>query len=187
MISLRSLVLLMLASTSIHAAESPIPTKVNWQDFRGDVYRIGDLFLAGQPLSQQAMNHLQAVGVTTIINLRTPEEMENRESTPIDEAARSHDLDISYHHLPSGGSSYPYSPQTVSQLAEILERSEGKVLLHCNSGRRATHLWVAYLVNHKGLEIDQAVNLGRAANFGSVPLEGYLGESATVQHLVPSN
>lgn len=150
------------------------PQALQWKEFRGITYQAGDLYIAGQPLSQAAMDHLKTAGVTDIVNLRTPEEMADRKSTPIEEEKLSASLNIAYHHLPSGGEKHPYSDDTVAAFAEVLDLAEGPVFLHCNSGRRAAHLWVAYLVRHQGMSLSDAVTLGKSANFGAVPLEGYL-------------
>jgi uncharacterized protein (TIGR01244 family) len=156
-------------------AQNPVePRALDWQDFRGKVYQSGNFFISGQPLTQAAMVRLESEGIKTIINLRTVEEMADRESTPIDEAALSDDLGFEYVHLPSGGDETPFSPGTTAALAEVLDKAKGKVLLHCRSGRRASHLWVAYLVEYLGMDVNSAVRLGQAANFGRMPLEGYL-------------
>ena len=130
---------------------------------------------------------MKSAGIATIVNLRTPGEMTNRQSTPIDEETLARQLDLDYHHLPSGGPDYPYSPTTLEHFASILEAAPGKVMLHCNSGKRATHLWVAYLVKYEGLPIEQAVKLGQKANFGQVALEGFLAEPMQYRHLSKPN
>jgi protein tyrosine phosphatase (PTP) superfamily phosphohydrolase (DUF442 family) len=81
-----------------------------------------------------------------------------------------------YVHTPAGGPDNPYSPAAVDQLAAAIAASQGKVLLHCASARRASHLWIAYLVRHQGLTLEQAMRHGRAVNFGELPLEGFLGQ-----------
>jgi len=151
-----------------------VPTRLDWTGFRGGAYLTDNLILTGQPLSEQAMQRLSAEGVSTIINLRTPEEMADTTSTPINEAMLSDQLGIRYIELPSGGPEYPFSQETVRQFAQAYSKTEGHVLLHCNSGRRATHLWIAYLVAYRNMDINEAVLLGQSANFGHQPLEGYL-------------
>ena len=170
--------LLGLVATAATAAEPPVP--VEWQDFRGNLYRSGNIIIAGQPLSEAAMQKLEAEGVSTIVNLRTPAEMQNRESTPIAEEQLAGRLSIDYHQFPTGGPDYPYSPATVSAFNSVVENASGPVFLHCNSARRATHLWVAWLHQHRGLSIDEAIELGRQANFGGVPLEGFLARPLTI-------
>ena len=155
-------------------AEPVAPIKLDWQGFRGGIFQSGDLFIAGQPLSRAAMEKLKASGVTTIINMRTDAEMADKRSTPIDEVALIESLGMSYIHIPSGGEAHPYSSTAVEQFANAMDEAQGKVLLHCNSARRATHLWVAHLIDNEHLSAGQAISLGRAANFGGMPLEGYL-------------
>ena len=43
-----------------------------------------------------------------------------------------------------------------------MEKANGRVLLHCASGLRATNLWVAYLVRHRSLEPAEALRQGQA-------------------------
>ena len=164
-----------LSLLALHAKGEQVPIKLDWTGFRGGAYITNNLILAGQPLNEQVMQKLSAEGVSTIINLRTPEEMADSVSTPIDEAMLSDQLGIRYVQLPSGGPENPFSDETVRQFAEAFSGTEGKVLLHCNSGRRATHLWVAYLATHLKMDINEAIILGQSANFGHLPLEGYLG------------
>ena len=152
----------------------PMPQMLETKEYRGGIAKTGDLYIAGQAMVEGALKKLRAEGVTTVINLRTREEMANRKSTPIDEEKLLEELDMKYVHIPSGGRKNPFSPATLDAFAAAMEQSDGKVLLHCNSARRATHIWVAYLVKHKNLPLEEALTYGRAVNFGATPIEGYL-------------
>jgi uncharacterized protein (TIGR01244 family) len=155
-------------------AEVPMPQRLDTKDYRGGIAKTGDLYIAGQPLVADALRKLKAEGVTTVINLRTDKEMNNRKSTPIREEKILMDLGLNYIHIPSGDEKNPFSPATLVAFADALDHSDGKVLLHCNSARRATHLWVAYLVKYQHLSLQDALKYGRAVNFGKQPIEGYL-------------
>lgn len=152
----------------------PMPQMLETKDYRGGISKTGDLYIAGQPMVEDALRKLKAEGVTTVINLRTEEEMANRKSTPIDEAKILEKLGMKYIHIPSGGKKNPFSPATLESFASAMDQSDGKVLLHCNSARRATHIWVAYLVKYKNVPLEEALTYGRAVNFGATPIEGYL-------------
>ena len=152
----------------------PMPQMLETKEYRGGIAKTGDLYIAGQPMAEDALRKLKAEGVTTVINLRTIEEMANRKSTPIDEEKVLQKLGLKYVHIPSGGKKNPFSPATLDSFATAMEQSDGKVLLHCNSARRATHIWVAYLVKHKNIPLEEALTYGRAINFGVTPIEGYL-------------
>jgi len=152
----------------------PMPQMLETKEYRGGIAKTGDLYIAGQPMTEDALRKLKAEGVTTVINLRTIGEMANRKSTPIDEEKVLQKLGLKYVHIPSGGKKNPFSPATLDAFATAMDQSDGKVLLHCNSARRATHIWVAYLVKHKNIPLEEALSYGRAINFGATPIEGYL-------------
>ena len=158
----------------VSTGKIPMPQMLETKEYRGGIAKTGDLYIAGQPMVEDALRKLKAEGVTTVINLRTREEMANRKSTPIDEEKLLQELDLKYVHIPSGGRKNPFSPATLDAFAAAMEQSDGKVLLHCNSARRATHIWVAYLVKHKNMSLEEALTYGRAVNFGATPIEGYL-------------
>ncbi len=147
--------------------------------------RVGeDVFVTGQP-TERALRDLKAQGVTTIVNLRTPEEM--KAQVPFDEAALAAELGMRYVNLPVRGTAdYPYSPATVSAFAEAVKSANGKVLLHCTIAWRASHLWAAYLIQERGIPVDTALANARAINLmdthrmgasGRQPLEDFLGRT----------
>ena len=143
-----------------------------------NTYRDGRVIIAGQP-GEKALAGLRDLGVTAVVNVRTPREMENREIVPFDEAAAVGRLGVEYVTIPLGGSDHPYTPAAVDELAAVLDRADGDVLLHCGMGGRAAYLWVAYLVREKGIAIDEAWARGRAIAIGPDPLEGLLGRPLT--------
>ena len=148
--------------------------------FQGKFASVGDdLFIAGQP-TEKALRQLKAKGVTTVINLRTPEEMAQ---VGFDEAALLKELGIAYVHIPMRGSAEnPYGPKQLDQFAATLASAKGKVLLHCTVAWRASHLWAAYLIRDRGVPVATAIahtrkiNLRDEAPFGGQqPIEGFLG------------
>ena len=178
-----SLLILSSLSTLLSAEnQTAHPQKLALAGFQSGIYQTDKLFIAGQPLSGVAIKELKRLGLTTIVNIRTTPEVTNRKLTPFDESALSAALGLEYVHLPSGGKDTPYDPATVTAFAAVMDAADGKVLLHCASGRRAAHLWVAYLVNYQDVPLATAIDLGRGANFGSVPLEGYL--KGSIDHLL---
>lgn len=165
------------AETAVAVME-PLPEKLEVEGFQAVLASAGDVYIAGQP-SREALDWLQSEGVTTVVNLRTQPEMDNRDRVPFDEAAALDSLGIAYVHIPLGGEDTPYSPEALARFAEALEMSEGKVLLHCTVGWRASHMWVAYLARYRGMELNEAVAHGEAINLGSLPMEGLLGGELT--------
>jgi uncharacterized protein (TIGR01244 family) len=169
-----SVVTLLLACCA--AAEAPpVPQRLDNDEFQEVLAVSGDLYIAGQP-SEAGLEWLKEQGVTTVVNLRTQPEMDNRSAVPYDEKAAVERLGMTYVHLPQGGPDTPYSPATVDAFARAIEISSGRTLLHCTVAWRASHLWTAYLMRYRDLTLHGAVELGRTVNLGTPPLEGFLGE-----------
>jgi len=143
--------------------------------------RVGeDMFVTGQP-TERALRELKEQGVTTVVNLRTPEEMTR--NVKFDEAALVASLGMQYVYLPvRGNDQFPYSPATLTKFADAVSNAKGKVLLHCTVAWRASHLWAAYLIN-RGIPVDSALANARAINLmdehrmgsnGRQPVEDFL-------------
>jgi uncharacterized protein (TIGR01244 family) len=151
--------------------------------FQAAYARVGDdIFIGGQP-TEKALRDLKAQGVTVVVNLRTPEEMQN--DVKFDEAKLIAELGMKYVFIPGrGNAEFPYSPDAVTKFAEAVAKADGKVLLHCTVAWRASHLWAAYLIREKGVPEVQALANARAINLmdehrmtddGRQPVEDYLG------------
>ena len=151
--------------------------------FQDRYAKIGDdLFIGGQP-TQKALREMKALGVTTIVNLRSPSEMQR---IGFDEAKLIEELGIKYVYLPvRGDAQFPYTPETLAKFTDALKTAEGKVLLHCTVAWRASHLWGAYLIQ-AGVPAADALQHARAINLmddhrmdssGRQPIELFLGKS----------
>ena len=142
------------------------------------VVRLGDdVFIGGQP-TERALRELKEQGVTTVVNLRTPEEMTR--FVTFDEAALVRSLGMTYVYIPMRGTAeFPYSPAAVTKFAEAMRGANGKVLLHCTVAWRASHLWGAYLIKERGIRIDSALANARAINLGDErpPIEQFLDQA----------
>jgi uncharacterized protein (TIGR01244 family) len=140
-----------------------------------------DLFIGGQP-TEKALRDLKAKGVSTVINLRMPEEMKQ---IGFDEAALVKELGMTYVHIPMRGSpENPYGPKQLDQFAAAIAAADGKVLLHCTVAWRASHLWAAYLIRDRGVPVATALAQTRSINLrdeapfgGQQPVEGFLGRT----------
>lgn len=152
--------------------------------FQDKFARVGsDLFISGQP-TERALRDLQAQGVTTVVNLRTPEEMSKR--VPFDEAALVKELGMEYVYIPMRGTpEFPYSPEAVKKFAAAMSAAKGKVLLHCTIAWRASHLWAAYLIQYRDVPVATALQQARTINLmddmrmdgDTQPVEAFLGRA----------
>jgi len=152
--------------------------------FQARFARVGeDVFVAGQP-TERALREMRDQGVTTVVNLRTPEEMKN--NVDFDEQGLVAQLGMRYVFLPvRGNDEFPYSPETLAKFKEAVSKANGKVLLHCTVAWRASHLWAAYLID-RGIPVDSALANARAINLmddhrmgsnGRQPVEDFLNRS----------
>ena len=132
------------------------------------------IILAGQPTVAD-LAAWRAQGVTTVFNLRTPTEMDDRAVVPYDEAAQAAALGLDYSHQPIGGKAHPYRPEVLDAFAAAMASSEGPVLLHCGTGVRAGLLYAAYAVKHLGQTPDQAMRDLEPLGLWPLPLEQLTG------------
>lgn len=159
----------------------PNPSTLDPADlFQAKFVSVGDdMFIGGQP-TEKGLRELRAKGVTTIVNLRMPDEMTR---VGFDEAALAKELGIQYVHLPMSGSpENPYGPKALDAFAATMASAEGKVLLHCTIAWRASHLWAAYLIRDRNVPVTTALAQARQINLrderpmsAQQPLEGFLG------------
>src|SRR4029453_15127887 len=161
----------------------PVPNPVNLDTtgmFQAKFVSVGDdMFIGGQP-TEKALRDLRAKGVTTLVNLRMPEEMAR---VGFDEAALVKELGIKYVYIPMRGTpENPYGPKELDTFAAAMAAADGKVLLHCTVAWRASHLWAAYLIRDRNMPVATVLSQTRQINlrddrpFGDQqPLEGFLG------------
>jgi uncharacterized protein (TIGR01244 family) len=179
---------------ALSAAQSKVPMPVAHDTtgmFLAAFASVGDdIFIGGQP-TEKALREMKARGVTTVVNLRTPEEMKN--AVKFDEEALIRQLGMKYVYIPMrGNAEFPYAPDAVAKFAEAVKTANGKVLLHCTVAWRASHLWAAYLIKERGMADADALTNARAINLmddmrhGSgdkQPVEEFLGRTpATLRH-----
>ena len=129
-------------------------------------YIDGVFCVASQP-SAEALRGFAEDGVTVVINLRMESEMER---VDFDEAAVCAEAGMDYVYIPMGGRDRVYPPEAVDTFAEALERHDGKALIHCASGGRATHLYMAYLIKHRGYDLQEALAVGSGLTYRPMPL-----------------
>jgi len=161
----------------------PVPNPVALDTtglFQAKFVSVGDdMFIAGQP-TEKAIRDLRAKGVTTIVNLRMPQEMAR---VGFDEAALAKELGIRYVYIPmSGTPENPFGPKALDAFAAAMASADGKVLLHCTIAWRASHLWAAYLIRDRNVPVANALSQARQINLmddmrmsEQQPLEGFLG------------
>ncbi len=130
------------------------------------------LYSAGQPSAAQLQQAADA-GVTTVIDLRQPDE-----DRGFDETAAAERLGLRYVRIPVAGAA-GLTDANAYALRTALAQSSGPVLVHCASGNRAGAL-LALVQARDGAPVDQALQLGRDAGMTSLeaPTRALLEQAA---------
>ena len=135
------------------------PKRLSQPGFQAGIFDVGACLVSGQP-SEAAFRKLAQEGVKTVICVRTQPELDDRAQVPFAEAALLKELGVRFVHIPLDS----YTPAAVAKFAEALETAEGRVLLHCTVAWRASYVWMAYLINHRGVSVDEAWEVGMQMN-----------------------
>ena len=120
------------------------------------------LFTAGQPAAKD-WAAIKARGIGTVINLRTPEELNGR-----DEAAEVRAAGLHYLEIPIAGAD-GINPANAGTLHAALDPTHGGgVLVHCASGNRVGALLALEQKTFDGVAPERALEFGRAAGLTSL-------------------
>ncbi|HQW82430.1 MAG: dual specificity protein phosphatase family protein [Rhodanobacteraceae bacterium] len=160
------------AATGTKPAEVPAAAATSALDGLQAYDRV---FVAGQPTSAD-LALLKDRGITSVLNLRAPAEMAG---IGFDEAAELAALGIDYQSHPVAGGK-AFTAELLAAFAEQVAASDGKVLLHCASGARASLVYAAYAVKYRGLDIDTAMRTLEPFGGWPLPMERMIGEHLSV-------
>jgi tyrosine-protein phosphatase SIW14 len=166
-ISLLIIALLLLAGLSVvlgqDAQEKSLPR----------FYKVNDkLYRGAQPLSG-GIERLKALGIKTIINLRSESEGTREEEADAKKAK------LAYFNVPLAGLTAPSDEDVEKILALINDAKNQPVFLHCNHGKDRTGTIVAvYRISHDGWTSEQAK--AEAKRFGmswvQFKMKAYIGD-----------
>lgn len=130
------------------------------------------VLVADAPMQGKDMADAAARGVTLAVNNRPDgEEPGQWTSADLEAAARAAGLD--YVHIPV---EREFSQSKVAALTEALLGAEGRVLVFCASGTRATYLW-ALAQAKAGESPDALVRSARRAGYSLGPLMPWLRQA----------
>ena len=120
------------------------------------VYRVGNLYFAGQP-DKATLQYFKNRGGVAVINLRDPSEYR------MDERALTREIGLRYYNFPVPGKQ-PVNPSIMLAASWAIEH-EGAVpiLVHCSSGNRAAVALAAHVIRVLGLSRDDAIRTAESA------------------------
>lgn len=157
---------------SLHEAPlAPARPVTNWDGVK-NLSRSGDVYFGGQPTAD-AFDTAQERGVKVVVNLRSEREMK---ALDFDEAALVRRLGMEYVAIPVTPDSF--AAADADRLKDVLTRTSGPVLIHCGSSNRVGAVWALYLHRHRGVALDEAIDLGRKAGLRSDRLVETIKKSA---------
>ena len=164
------------SSKTVSTAKQPeLPVAVEGKE---NLFQAGRFYFGGQP-DEEMLHWIADEDVKVVINVRTLEEMDTHTNEQFDEFVLVNDLGMTYFHFPMGGNA-GYSIHAVDTLAQTLDKHGGKTFIHCKVGGRASYLWVAYLIRHRNIPIDDAIDIGKKMKFRFV-LEDLVGYSFSMR------
>lgn len=118
------------------------------------------LYTAGQPAAAD-WQAIRARGVGTVIDLRAPGELKDR-----DEAAEVRSAGMRYIAIPVAGAG-GIDDANAKALRAALDTADGPVLVHCASGNRVGGLLALMQARSGAMTTEQALEFGRSAGMTS--------------------
>jgi protein tyrosine phosphatase (PTP) superfamily phosphohydrolase (DUF442 family) len=149
-------------------ALSPLPSALDRAVVRDRV------FITGQP-SESEIGSLPKKGITSVFNVRSPEEMNDKVQLPFMEDSIVKSAGMQYIQVPIGGDKYPYTPQVLDAFAKTMQLDTGKILLHCRSGARAAWVYAAYELKYLGKSPQEIMKWLEHYGFWPLPIEKLTG------------
>lgn len=124
------------------------------------LYQVENLYFAGQP-DANAIREMKNRGVKRIINLRSPMEMDFSSEKKLCE-----ELGLEYIELPLLVDG-KFNKNSVEALNELLADATGPEFIHCGTANRVAGWAITYLVDKKGMNFDDAVEVAQNAGLSN--------------------
>ena len=113
------------------------------------------ILVGGQPTPEQ-LETLRDLGYRILVNLRMPQESGTTDPALVET------MEMDYVSIPIGGAE-TVNEANAQRLAEVLEKAEGGVVVHCASGNRVGALFAMKAFYVDGKSPEEALAVGRAA------------------------
>ena len=160
------------AETSAQAATTAATPEVETISRFKYLYRFGNFYVGGQPPLEE-LQWLKEQGVTTIVNLRTEEELRGYAEEAYDEKAVAGKLGFIYRALPVNGIQ-GYTPENLQKFIGLID-PRAQTLIQCRTAHRATDFFVAYLIRTGDYSVMEALDIGQEMKM-VLPLAKLLGQ-----------
>jgi uncharacterized protein (TIGR01244 family) len=121
-----------------------------------------DISIAGA-LCREDVTKLAQRGYKAIIDLRADEEPTCGGLKPVEEQSCVADQGLSYRNIPIGATTLDSCH--IDHMNEAVRKAQGRVLIHCGSGRRACALALIHISSEKGSSIEECMAEARKHGF----------------------
>jgi uncharacterized protein (TIGR01244 family) len=130
------------------------------------------VYFAGQP-DQEALKQFADFDVSTVINLRTDQELAG---LGFDEKAVVEEAGMTYIHAPVG-SEIPDASTLQKIMLALDTAADAPVLLHCSNSMRVGSIWSIYAGRQGNLTVDKAIAEGKDAGVNTSVFEKAVREA----------
>lgn len=127
------------------------------------MYRSGNLFMSNQP-NQDTLRRFAHSGGEVVINMNQHE----IQGIDFSESQAVNALGMRYVYMPL--IQPDITPAMVDKFDQVLQETNGRVLVHGSEHSEAAALWSAWLIQEKGFDPQLALVLGGSAGLTSEPL-----------------
>ena len=159
---LASLFLVSCANQTIRPADVTEPATWGASD---NVVQLRHLYFSEQP-DAETLRIAQSRGVTTVINMRDPGELD------WDEKAAAEAAGLQYINIPIAKQASSFDAAAIDRISAVVRESKGQpILLHCSSGNRAAGWLAIHLVEAHNLSEAQALRIASKAGLTSEVIE----------------
>lgn len=153
-------------SSSAHSSSrqpyQPAQELVQYDGVEG-MYKSGNLYMSDQP-DQNTLRRFAHSGGTVVVNMNQHE----LQNMGFSESQAVNALGMRYVYMPL--IQPQITPAMVAKFEEVLESTNGRVLVHGNEQSDSAALWSAWLIQQKGFDPQLALVLGGSAGLTSQPL-----------------
>lgn len=129
-----------------------------WSDKFRNVFHMDKYYFAGIP-SEEGLRQAADRQVSLVISLLPDDQQAS--GVEFDEPALLEELGVSYAQIPVMPDTF--SRADVDRFATLIADQDGGVLVHCASSNRCGGLWAAYLHLHRGMDLEDAIEVGKSA------------------------
>ncbi len=125
------------------------------------------VLVAGFPSKNSLKTLLTNQNISAVVDIRSTKELADSPYNPEEVSLQGRTPFYNYPYLIENN----ISQSAVDKIAQVIKNySDGKVLVYCSSGNRASSFLAAYLVQYESMKPEEAIVIAKDAGLSSQPL-----------------